>query len=54
MNELYPAREANEWTARLRQAAPFVVIRTASILVGGLMAGAIRRLRLTPSLARGA
>ncbi|HSU93951.1 MAG TPA: hypothetical protein VLI43_09595 [Gemmatimonadaceae bacterium] len=28
MNELYIAREANEWTARLRHAAPFVVIGT--------------------------
>jgi hypothetical protein len=43
MNELYLAREANEWTARLRQAAPFVVIGTASIVVGGLMAGATAR-----------
>ena len=30
MNELYLAREANELAARLRQAAPFVVIGTAS------------------------
>jgi hypothetical protein len=43
MNELYVAREANGGTARLRQATPFVAIGTASIIAGGLIAGATAR-----------
>jgi hypothetical protein len=43
MNELYVAREANEGTARVRRAAPFVAIGTASIDAAGLIAGATAR-----------
>lgn len=43
MNELYIAREANGAMVRLRQAAPFIVIGTASIIAGGLIAGATAR-----------
>ena|SRR6185437_4671719 len=43
MNELYMAREANGGIARLRRATPFVGIGAASIVAGGLIAGATAR-----------
>lgn len=43
MNELYIACDANGGMARLRRAMPFVAIGTASIVAGGLIAGATAR-----------